>query len=341
MASIFYDRMLVTSTTNVVASSTPIVVGSAVSGYQSFASVGDGNLTPMAWWEVDGNGNPNGVWEVCEQCTYTAAGTSISRGTFVSSSTGSAITSSSANKRVAQSLPSSIINGLMIASKTHIAGLELSWVSASAINISVGSAYIPSINRIIEVTSTINLTSLSLGNSVYGYVYLLANGTAECVTTAPAAPYSGFARAKGSDTSRRFLGTLLTNSSGNIIQFTHDSYVGKMRYIDNTNTRLVSNGLNSTPDVTTDLSSFVPPQVRRVHLLMTNLSSNRVLYIGSGDYTVSATLFETYLDSTGTANGVDKDATIGCSSAQLIKYVFSNSTTAGLYMSVLGYILER
>lgn len=131
-AAAIFDRVFETSTTNIVGATTDLVVSGAVSaGYQTFgATVGNGNATPMAWWEVDGVGSPNGAWEVNDGSTYTAAGTKLSRGasTFRASSTGSPITSSSAAKRVAQSLPASIING--IANGTFIPGGRLTLTTA-------------------------------------------------------------------------------------------------------------------------------------------------------------------------------------------------------------------
>lgn len=67
-----------------------ITLGSASSGYQSLASAYGGNATVDALF-VDGT-----AWEVARACTYTNSGTTLSRGTLEASSTGSAISLTSA-----------------------------------------------------------------------------------------------------------------------------------------------------------------------------------------------------------------------------------------------------
>jgi len=67
-----------------------ITLGSASSGYQSLATAYAGNATVDALF-VDGT-----AWEVARACTYTNSGTTLTRGTLEASSTGSAISLTSA-----------------------------------------------------------------------------------------------------------------------------------------------------------------------------------------------------------------------------------------------------
>lgn len=67
-----------------------ITLGSAVSGYQSLASAYGANAT------VDVSITDGTAWEVARDCTYTHSGTTLTRGTFEASSTGSAISLTSA-----------------------------------------------------------------------------------------------------------------------------------------------------------------------------------------------------------------------------------------------------
>ena len=67
-----------------------ITLGSASSGARSFASAYGGNAT-VDVFITDGT-----AWEVARNCTYTHSGTTLSRGTLESSSTGSAISLTSA-----------------------------------------------------------------------------------------------------------------------------------------------------------------------------------------------------------------------------------------------------
>lgn len=66
-----------------------ITVSAASSGYQAFAAGDDGKKFDCVF--VDGT-----AWEVARECTYTHSGTTISRGTLEESSTGSAISLTSA-----------------------------------------------------------------------------------------------------------------------------------------------------------------------------------------------------------------------------------------------------
>ena len=67
-----------------------VTLGSASSGHQSFATAYGANATVDVLFE-DGT-----AWEVARNCTYTHSGTTVTRGTLEESSTGSAISLTSA-----------------------------------------------------------------------------------------------------------------------------------------------------------------------------------------------------------------------------------------------------
>lgn len=67
-----------------------ITLGSAVSGYQSAATAYGGNAT------IDILVEEGTAWEVARDCTYTHSGTTVTRGTLEASSTGSAVSFTSA-----------------------------------------------------------------------------------------------------------------------------------------------------------------------------------------------------------------------------------------------------
>jgi hypothetical protein len=97
MALIIADRVKESSTTTGTGT---ITLGGAVSGYQSFATIGNGNqcyytivnLAVATEWEV-------GVG------TYTASGTTLSRDTVLDSSTGAKVSFSAGNKEVFVTYP--------------------------------------------------------------------------------------------------------------------------------------------------------------------------------------------------------------------------------------------
>lgn len=106
-----------------------------------------------------------------------------------------------------------------------IHGLTLEWVSGTALTVTGGGAHIEGLGRVVAVPSSIAKTGLSLAADTWFHVYLYLNaGTpdVEIVSTAPATSYSGSARSKTGDTSRRYLGSVRTNGSGSIRRFSMD-----------------------------------------------------------------------------------------------------------------------
>lgn len=101
----------------------------------------------------------------------------------------------------------------------YIDGLNLVWNSGTSISVTSGSAYIEGAASVVNVPAALTLSGLSLSASTWYHVYLYLNAgvpAIECVTANPATPYSGTARSKTGDTSRRYLGSVLTDTSGSI-----------------------------------------------------------------------------------------------------------------------------
>lgn len=110
--------------------------------------------------------------------------------------------------------------------KGYIDGLFPTWVSATAITFSPGSAYVPGTGAILEAPAAIILTGLVTTANTWYYFYLYNNaGTPaiEMSTVAPDATYFGTARAKTGDTSRRFIFTARTGAANVITQFSWGS----------------------------------------------------------------------------------------------------------------------
>jgi hypothetical protein len=221
---------------------------------------------------------------------------------------------------------------------THIAGLELTWVSATAVTVGIGAAYVESVGDIVQVTSPIALTSISLGNSVWGYVYLKADGTAECVTTAPAAPYAGKARSKTSDNTRRFLFAVRTDGSGNIYRFLHDaptSFVAWPVASAASPFRILSNGQQTT-NTTTSAATVMPPQALWGLLKWSNTDTVQSVYHGPGDITQSGSTCYHVL-----AAGVRAVMQHPVDSSQRVAHIWSGAPSGGAYCDVLGFWLPR
>ena len=98
MALVLADRVQETTTTTGTGT---VTLAGAVSGYQSFAAVGDGNTT---YYTIAGQGTSE--WEVGVG-TYASSGTTLARTTVISSSnSGAAVNFSAGTKDVFVTYPS-------------------------------------------------------------------------------------------------------------------------------------------------------------------------------------------------------------------------------------------
>ena len=99
MAFVIADRVQETTTTTGTGT---VTLAGAVTGFQSFAAVGDGNTTFYTIADQSGSN-----WEVGVG-TYTSSGTTLSRDTVLSSSnSGSLVNFSAGTKNVFVTLPAS------------------------------------------------------------------------------------------------------------------------------------------------------------------------------------------------------------------------------------------
>jgi len=130
MALVLKDRVKETSTT---AGTGTVTLDGAVSGFQSFSAVGDGNSTYYAI--VD---NATGAWEVGIG-TYTSSGTTLSRTTVLSSSNSGSLVSFAANpKDVFVTYPSE--RGVWLDSTGNVlVQYEFNTVNATTANLSTAN----------------------------------------------------------------------------------------------------------------------------------------------------------------------------------------------------------
>lgn len=222
------------------------------------------------------------------------------------------------------------------ASSGVITGLGLEWVSATSLRVTTGAAHIESLGRAISATSAITKSSLSLSASTWYYVYLFENAGAadiEIVTTAPATAYRGTARSKSGDTSRRFLGAVRTDGSGNLYEFMTEA--NETIWIVNatqTPFRVLAGG-TTTAWTSFSLASVVPPTAKQFSALMqvvggtigTDISSDSAG--GKFRYTINPSQgFPKYYPMT---------------TAQTFYYKAPASGAGALYVDVMGFTLER
>ncbi len=101
MSTPVLDRVVETTATT---GTGPFTLAGALSGFQSFAGVGDGRSCYYCAEAVDSHGTPTGDWEV-GLGVYTASGTTLSRSPLSSSNGGALVNFAAGTKRVFLTLP--------------------------------------------------------------------------------------------------------------------------------------------------------------------------------------------------------------------------------------------
>lgn len=219
--------------------------------------------------------------------------------------------------------------------KGHIDGLKLEWVSGTSLRVASGHAFIESLNYAIEVPAAITKSSLVLSASAWYHVYLFDNaGTpdVEIVTSAPATPYSGTARSKTGDASRRYLGSILTNSGGAVRVFnTYDDFIQWTSRTDIPPFRVVANG-GATTMTAVSLAGVVPAPVRTVSLFAhadSGAALNLSYSLSTGIYVLQVPAGRSVLLSFPNDSNLE------------IQYANDAAPAVGANIDVTGFFLER
>lgn len=214
---------------------------------------------------------------------------------------------------------------------TVVDGMQLIWNSATSVSVGTGSCFAEN-GDFINVTSAIVKSSLSLAiNTWYHiYVYLSAGAAAaEVVTTAPVA-WKGTAYSKTGDTSRRYVGSIRSDASGNVYEFVmQQNRILYSTSLASSPFRVLSAG-TATTNTTISVSSVVPVTARISFIYATNLSTGVALRVANsagvaffGIRPATATFLNVILDSSQNT-------------------YYSNSAGAGdSYLDVAGYEFNR
>jgi hypothetical protein len=174
------------------------------------------------------------------------------------------------------------------------------------------------------------------------YGYLNAGTPAiELSTTAPAAAYNGTARSKTGDTSRRYLGSIKTDSGSSITNFSQIQ--NKVcYYIDvaggATPARILLAGV-ATSYTNVSASILAPITSKIAQFKFQNLDTMAAARISNSDasLTLPAGLF-----SMPSNNNAPIFAEVPMDGAQNIQYgMASTPSGAGLYIDIVGYTYER
>ena len=226
-------------------------------------------------------------------------------------------------------------------SQGYIDGLQMQWDAVDGITVSSGSAWIPSESKVVHSDTAISKAGLSLTASTWYDLFLYLNaGTPdiEIVTTAPDAPYNGTARSKTGDASRRYVGSLRTESAGNLIRF--DQAEDRIDYLMNINTAPLHPLHYGAAEVTTavSLADAVPVTSKRVGMYLENTSTNGAIAYISVPPLASIADVITFVRPSGRLS-----STYVLDATQSFNYAFNGTPSAGFGLDawVTGYFYTR
>jgi hypothetical protein len=226
----------------------------------------------------------------------------------------------------------------------YISGLKMVWISSTSISVSSGAAILSSTGSLLTNSATLTLTP-SLAASTFYHVYLYNNaGTAaiEAVTTAPAAAYFGTARAKTGDTSRRYIGSILTDSSGNIFNFKH---VGlKISYLTDLTGVLPFRTLSlgqATILTSVSCSSVIPSTSTLGTIRFTNTDPSYPARFSNSASGLSAPAALLSIPPSVNTSAVTDFPLDASQAIQYFMYNGSSGGSGGAFADVIGYTYER
>lgn len=218
-----------------------------------------------------------------------------------------------------------------------ISGLKMTRAGVNVVTVGTGAAHIPGTNRIASLAAPVSKTVSGPASSwLHGYIFE-SDGVVdvEWVTTAPAAPYFGSARSKSGDSSRRYIGSIRTNASSQVVSFIHNPVNGNVRYLSDINAQTVLTGGKATTTTEISLAQFVP-LTSVVADIFAETGASDLAFISNPDagaVASSAILF--FVRASQQVAG-----SIALSSNQRLSYLMAPATS-GLSILCSGYYFER
>jgi hypothetical protein len=224
-----------------------------------------------------------------------------------------------------------------------LSGLKLEWLSPSSIKVNVGVAVTPA-GVVVPIPAAITVTGISLGNNTWGHVYLYdddGDPTVEVVTTDPA-NFFGTVYQKTGDATRRYLGSIRTDASGNIHKFLHQG--DAVHYLAQTGAApfRVLNAQTATTETNVDLSAVVPVTARVAQVRLINSATNAFVYLGNSLESDTTSLISTL--NAGAPGAPSEDTRwMPLDGSRRFSYKFNTapSGAGAFYADVLSYKFER
>ena len=336
MALIVATRTKETASNKPNASTAFNLPGSADTGFRTFASqCSDGDTVEIRAQNSDGSLWEEGLYTFTTGTPDTLVRTTV----YDSSNSGSAVdfSGSASDVYITIAITGRDLNDLNNSIKNHIAGLKVKWNSNTQIAVEAGSAYVEESISVVELASEQTINP-SLSASSWHYVYLKTDGTCEVSTTAPTA-YSGAAMSKNTSGQKyRLVGQFRTDSSSNILEFTHEPSIDSWLYPRAAHIptyRVLSNG-KATTSTQVSLATLIPPVSRAAWLKASSTETTEQVTIGDG-----RTLSDISYGFFTVVALVRSSGLFPTDSTQHISYIFSSTPTGGFYIDVLGYSAGR
>ncbi|MFJ4589051.1 hypothetical protein ACIP1Z_17395 [Pseudomonas moraviensis] len=217
-----------------------------------------------------------------------------------------------------------------------IEGLGMAWLSGTSIAIRAGSAYVPSVNKVVTYAGG-NITPITVGvvNTII-HLYLTDTGAIEQSITAAPVRYYNQAHQKSGDNSRRYIGSILinTNAAG-AYQFVHRLSDSSIMYTvanpESAAFRLLSGG---TTAAAFNTRTITPATAHTIEAAWQNVGSASVRFSPSDAGTPISTGWMVFVPPGAIFNGRCPIASDGS-----ITYSATGGGSANCY--ALGYYFDR
>lgn len=232
-----------------------------------------------------------------------------------------------------------------LATSAYIDGFRMVWNSGTSITFESGVAVIQSTGSLLRSPTAITKSSLSLPVSAFSHCYAYSNaGTPdiEISSTVPAAAFFGTARSKTGDPSRRYIGSLLADATGQVLNFKHLPDSGTILYRNRQDLapfRALAAG-SATVETLVSLSGSLPVTAGGAQLRLFNNNTSVATFYSTSDDSAAGPPSSGIAAVPGSGNAY---IPFPVDSAQAITYWNQTAPTAGqgAFVDVYGYYFGR
>lgn len=301
-------------------------LGEATTGTAGRVLIDQGASADPAFEAVSGDATLSATGAVQVTGTHLAAPLPIAQGGTSAATAASALAA---------------LGALALPDPGYISGLKMAWVSGTQVTVGTGAAYIQSAGSILQVPTAITVTCSGLTASTFYHLYLWNNAgtpSIEYSTTAPASPYFGTASSKTGDTSRRYVGSVLTDSGSNVYGFAHAG--NDVFYEAPIAGSPFAVAISTFPSATTiSCSGIVPVSGRSIFLNVINNDTTHTVVLGNSTIALSTSV---YFELVGSGAGGTTVAThIPLDAAQSFTALQTSGASSPVALRVKGYTYER